>query len=344
MLCQAWANHPHVRRLDIIVNQRAPNDFFALPASTAHVHIHQLDAHPFGINEWWQMHQLMRMLQPDWIYAPYVVMPPRHAPTKRLLTVHDAIPLELHSMSAIRQMILTQIVRFSMTHADSITTVSSYAAHQIRRHYAYHGHIEVIPNGVSELFFAVPDTHYLAKYGITQPFGLCVSSNQPHKNLSGLVQAWAAAYRAGKIPQHSQLVLAGHVDTRRPMPWHNPAYADIPLIHVPDPDDGLLTQLYHAAHLFVLPSLAEGFGLPVLEALAAERVVLCHDYPTLRDLHGDVVAYTDMRQPSQIADALHRLWHDHDIRQQLMGQAKAHAQAFRWATVADRYIAYMQTR
>lgn len=344
MLCQAWAEHPQVHRLDIIINPHAPRDFFRLPASTAHVHIHQLDAPPFGVQEWWLMRQLMRTLTPDWIYAPYFFMPPRHQPTKRMLTVHDAIPLELHTMSYIRQMILRQMVRFSMAQADSVTTVSRHAAQQIQQYYAHRGPITVIPNGVSDTFFGVPVAHELATYGITQPFGLCVSSNQPHKNLDGLIYAWAQAYRLGRIPRHSQLVIAGHIDTRRDMPWRNPDYADIPLIHVPNPDDGVLTNLYHAAHLFILPSLAEGFGLPILEALAAERVVLCHDYPTLKELHGDVVAYTDMRQSDHIADAIHLLWHNHDVRNQLAQRAKAHAQTFRWSVVADRYIAHMHMR
>lgn len=342
MLCQAWAEHPRVRRLDIIRNSRTPHELFRLPEPQAHVHIHDIDAPPFGITEWWQLRQLMHILMPDWIYAPYLIMPPRHASIKRMLTIHDAIPLELNSMSLPRQLVLRQLVRFSMARADKITTVSPYAAQQIRRYYSAGRHIEVIPNGVADMFFVAPPSHHLATYGITQPFGLCVSSNQPHKNLDGLLKAWAHAYRSGKIPSDSLLVVAGHVDTRRDIPWHNPVYADIPLIHMPNPDDTLLNQLYHAAHLFVLSSLAEGFGLPILEALAAGRAVLCHDYPTLRELHGDCVLYSNMRHPQQVADSLHRLWHDAALRHQLRQRAQAHAQTFRWDTVADRYIAYMQ--
>lgn len=341
MLCQVWSTHPHIRRLDIIVNPDSPRHFFELPEIDGHVHIHRLSATPFGIKEWWQMCGLMRTLRPDWIYAPYFLMPPRHAPTKRLLTIHDAIPLELRSMSVIRQHVLRQLVKFSMARADSVTTVSAYAAQQIQHHYAYRGPIAVIPNGINELFFGAPVARNLATHGIIQPFGLCVSSNQPHKNLDGLMHAWSHAYRTGQIPRHSQLVLAGHVDARRPLPWHDPRYADIPVIHIPDPDDELLNQLYHAAHLFILPSLAEGFGLPILEALAAGRVVLCHDYPTLRELHGDVVAYADMRHPQRVADKLSALWHDHAVRQKFSAQAEAHAQTFRWDVIADRYIAYM---
>lgn len=344
MLCQAWAQHPQVRRLDIISNPRSTRSLFGLPDAQAHVHIHHLDASPFGIREWWQMYILMRNLMPDWIYAPYFVMPPRHQPTKRMVTVHDAIPLELNSMPLLRRTMITQLVRFSMSRADKVTTVSAHAAQQIRRYYQYREGIEVIPNGVADVFFDVPPHSDLADYGITKPFGLCVSSNQPHKNLDGLLHAWALSYRAGQIPSDSQLVLAGHVDTHRDMPWRNPCYADIPIIHLPDPDDNVLHQLYHRAHLFVLPSLAEGFGLPILEALAAECVVLCHDYPTLRQLHGPVVAYTDMHQSHLVANMIAELWHNHATRAALACHTRAHAQTFRWAAIADQYVRAMQKR
>lgn len=344
MLCQAWAHHPQVRRLDIIINPRSTRSLFELPDIQPHVHVHQLDAPPFGISEWSQMHRLMRNLMPDWIYAPYFVMPPRYRPTKRMVTVHDAIPLELNSMPLMRRILLTTLVRFSMSRADMVTTVSAHAAQQISQYYQYRNAIEVIPNGVADTFFDPPQQNQLADHGITKPFGLCVSSNQPHKNLDGLLAAWALAYRTRQIPSDSQLVLAGHVDTQREMPWRNPRYADIPIIHLADPNDTLLNQLYHAAHLFVLPSLAEGFGLPILEALAAGCVVLCHDYPTLRQLHGHVITYTDMRQPHLISHAIAELWHTQVTRRTLISHARSHAQTFQWNAIADHYVRLMQTR
>jgi len=341
MLCHAWATHPQVHRLDIIINNHSPHDLFRLPNATPHVQIHSLDAKPFGVAEWWQMQKLLRRLSPDWVYAPYFLLPPSHRPTKRMLTIHDAIPLEHTSKSWIQQQVIKQIVRSSMARVDCVTTVSAHAALQIQHHYGYRGPIQVIHNGVADAFFDRPPTYQLAKYGISQPFGLCVSSNQPHKNLPGLLEAWALAYRTGLIPSDSQLVIAGHTDTRRATPWCEQQYADIPIVHLSDPADELLNQLYHSAHLFVLPSLAEGFGLPVIEALAAQNVVLCHDYPTLRQLHGEVVYYTDMQKPQQVAHELGELWHNHTLRRKAIQRAQAHAYTFRWKSIANQYIAHM---
>jgi len=345
MLCHEWATHPQIRRLDIIVNSQSANDVFHLPTHSAyaHVHIHPLHARPFGLMEWWQMRGIMRHLAPDWIYAPYLLMPPRSRDAKRLLTVHDAIPLELPGISRLRRAILRQFVRSSMARADVVTTVSAYAAAQIRHHYAYQGVLNIIPNGVSDVFFHQPVAHSLPALGITKPYVLCVSSNQPHKNIAGLLHAWATAYRLGYIPRESQLVIAGHVHHHRALPWFDASYADLPIIHLANPDDVVLNQLYHHAHLFVFPSLAEGFGLPIVEAMAAGNVVLCHDYPALRQLHGDHAQYTDMRHATHVALDIGRLWHDQHTRARLMQMARTHARTFRWAAVASAYIQYMQT-
>jgi glycosyltransferase involved in cell wall biosynthesis len=230
-----------------------------------------------------------------------------------------------------------------MACADGVTTVSAYAAAQIRHYYAFQGVLNIIPNGVSDVFFHRPVDHSLHAHGITKPYVLCVSSNQPHKNLAGLLLAWATAYRLGAIPRESQLVIAGHVHHHRELPWLDASYADLPIIHLANPDDSFLNQLYHNAHLFVFPSLAEGFGLPIVEAMAAGNVVLCHDYPALRQLHGDTAQYTDMRQPTLVAQDIGRLWHDQHTRERLMQMARTHARSFRWAAVASAYVQYMQT-
>lgn len=342
MLCHAWATHPHIRRLDIITNRNARNDLFVLPSNSPHVHVHALDAKPFGWREWRQMGTILNQLHADWTYAPYVWMPPHVRGTQRLLTVHDAIPMAHTHMHWARRIVFKQLVKFSMVRANVITTVSHHAATQIEQYYDYHDGIDVIPNGVSPLFFHAPSPETLASLGITQPYVLCVSSNQPHKNLTGLLDAWSIAYGTGVIPASSQLVIAGHVDTQRAQPWTDARYAQLPIIHVSDPADTVLNQLYHHAHLCVFPSLAEGFGLPVIEALAAHNVVLCHDYPTFHELHGDIVHYTDMQHPHTVAQVMTQLWHNEELRNSMKRRAQPHAQRFGWAHIANRYVELMQ--
>ncbi|MEY3989564.1 MAG: hypothetical protein RI985_645 [Chloroflexota bacterium] len=336
-LCAQWATHPAISRLDIIINSQSLNTIFALPNEN-HIHLHAIDAPPFGIREWLSMRSYLTHIRPDWIYAPYFNMPPYVHPTKRLLTIHDAIPYEVGSMPRLRQIALRHIIRTSMSRADRITTVSQHAAQQIRHYYGYHGNIVVIPNGVSDIFWHPADTDTLDPYGISEPYALCVSSNQPHKNIHTLLAAWRMAHEARRIPPQSRLVIAGHVDPHRDMPWMQPCYQALPITHIADPSDAILNALYHRAQMFVLPSLAEGFGLPIIEALAAGCPVLCHDYPTLRQLHGDIVQYTDMHDSHTVAHAISTLWHDNTPRAAHQQRAQSHARTFSWAAVAQQYI------
>lgn len=339
-LATEWATHPQVSRLDIIINAQSTNSVFALPHAP-HVHIHHIDTKPFGIVEWISMRHIMHQIRPDWIYAPYVHMPPRTSHSRRMLTIHDAIPLELRNMSWGRQTLLKHFVRWNMLRADCVTTVSAHAAHQIRRYYDYQHEIAIVPNGVSAIFWQTPTSNTITKHGITMPYMLCVSSNQPHKNIQGLLSAWHMAYTDERIPHQSQLVIAGHVDQRRNKPWQQPPYDQLPVVHIPDPSDELLNELYHGAHLFVMPSLAEGFGLPIIEALAAGCVVLCHDYPTLRQLHGDTVHYTDMRHIQAIAHDLGEVWHNQTLRTHYQHQSQPHARTFHWQSIAHQYVELM---
>src|SRR5207245_1810440 len=123
---------------------------------------------------------------------------------------------------------------------------------------------------------------------LTPAYLLYVGINKPHKNLPRLIQAYASLDR-----QTPPLLIAGPVDARFPQA---PALAERLeltdrvhfLGHVPEDE---LAALYANATLFVFPSLAEGFGFPVLEAMAHGTPVVCSDIPVLRELAGDAALY-----------------------------------------------------
>jgi glycosyltransferase involved in cell wall biosynthesis len=171
-----------------------------------------------------------------------------------------------------------------------------------------------------------------------------VSSNQPHKNLATLVDAWAHAYRQGTIPAHSQLVLAGQFSAHRAQPWRDVRYQKLPIIVIATPNDELLATLYHHATLFVLPSFAEGFGLPLVEALASGLSIICHPHPAITAVVGDAAFLCDMQHPHQLAQDIATLWHDIAHQQRLRAHGRQRAQQFRWRTAADAYIQLMQSQ
>jgi glycosyltransferase involved in cell wall biosynthesis len=108
-------------------------------------------------------------------------------------------------------------------------------------------------------------------------------------------------------------------------------------VHLTDslPDDAL-HALYHGAELLALPSLHEGFGLPVLEAMAQETAVLCSDIPVLREVAGDAALYVPVRDVGAWRDALVDLLRDDAARARLATVGRARALGFTWKTCVDR--------
>jgi glycosyltransferase involved in cell wall biosynthesis len=109
------------------------------------------------------------------------------------------------------------------------------------------------------------------------------------------------------------------------------------------PDDVLLVTLYQHASIFVLPSLAEGFGLPLVEALASRVPIICHPHPAISAVVGEAALLCDMQDSVQLAQQIASLWYDHPRQQQLRDAGSQRALLFHWRTAADAYVLLMQT-
>ncbi len=295
-LCHAWAAHPTVTQLHIIRNPRHHNTFFTLPDSASHVHYHDCDTRPFGLAESWCMRNIVATIQPDWVYIPHFWHPWLPLPAPTITTIHDLIPLTAPHVPPLRRCALRWLIRRAIDHAHLVTTVSEQSAQQLRA-FAPDTPIHVIPNGTRTLPGSATPIQ-------PPPYLLCVSSNQPHKNLSTLAQAWHLGQQSGQLPDQARLVIAGRMDTRYPLP-PNTTHLRV----IANPSDAELATLYHHAHAFVLPSLAEGYGLPLLEAAAHQLACLCDDNVGQHDHLRSFVHTCDMQNPHHVAVALTTLWH-----------------------------------
>lgn len=188
--------------------------------------------------------------------------------------------------------------------------------------------ISVVHHGVEPEFFALDRSR-------TEPFVLCVSTLHPHKNLDRLIRAYARGKRDWR------LVITGmrgfFADTLDAL---------IAKLDVKDsvqltgwiPREELL-QLYARAHAFVYPSAFEGFGMPVLEAMAAGIPVACSDIPPLREVAGDAALFFDPLSEDAIAIALDRIVTDAGLRAQLAQAGPERARLFSWEKAAHETLA-----
>lgn len=284
----------------------------------------------------------MLLHPPDVLFVPAHVLPLIHP--RSVATIHDLgyrhFP-EAHTRSA--RLYLEWGTRYSarasrLVIADSRATrddlVSMYGVPECRIRVAYPG----ICPGLAPVSDSAVIDRVRGKYGISRPYLLYVGTLQPRKNLLRLMDAFAA------LPEQYVLVLAGKKG------W---LYSDIlsraealgvgrRVIftgYVPDED---LPALLSGAEVFVFPSLYEGFGLPVLEAMACGAPVVCSDTSSLPEVAGDAALLVSPTDTAALAAAMNQVLTDGDLRQRLVLRGREQAAKFTWQRCAQTVLEVLE--
>jgi glycosyltransferase involved in cell wall biosynthesis len=228
---------------------------------------------------------------------------------------------------------LSRIVRS----ADGIITVSRHTAEDLsRRTRVDPRKIHVIPLAASLPASDTDPGTVLDRLKVPQPYVLFVGTLEPRKNLIRLVHAYRRAASRG-LPH--ALVLAG------PMGWRPQAL--LRAISEEGPGDVVLTgtvgandldALYREASVFVYPSLYEGFGLPVLEAMARGTPCVVSTSSSLPEVAGEAALPVDPRSVGGLTEAIERVTSDRDLAGRLREAGMARAARFSWAETARRTL------
>lgn len=232
--------------------------------------------------------------------------------------------------------------------AAKVLTVSEFSRRDLIETYGLPSDkVVVTPNGVGSEFRPVQDERLVEdlkkKYGIEREYLLSVGNLQPRKNLARLIKAYT---RLRELAEEfrCQLVLVG----RRAWLYkhifheaHRPQYAgDVILTdYVPEAD---LPGLYSGALAFVYPSIFEGFGLPVLEAMACGTPVITSNSSSLPEVVGDAGLMVDPFDEEALEKAMLRVVEDAQLRVQLSEQSVRQAAKFSWRRTAELTLAVYQ--
>jgi glycosyltransferase involved in cell wall biosynthesis len=174
------------------------------------------------------------------------------------------------------------------------------------------------------------------RLGLEQPFVLALGTIEPRKNLERLIEAYLGLPAA--LRDRFELCLAGAVGWKTgPIMDTLKVNADHvrQLGYVADAD---LPALYRSADLFVYPSLHEGFGLPVLEALRCGTPTITSSVSSLPEVGGDAARYVDPRDTADIRKALEELLTDHSARARLAARGPEQAARFSWQRTAEETL------
>jgi glycosyltransferase involved in cell wall biosynthesis len=208
---------------------------------------------------------------------------------KFIVTTHDILFNDFQNLFPLKYRVLKNFLfRLSARKADILLTVSDYSRKSISRHYKIPiSEIHVVPNGVSGKFFDSGTTgnsnQIMAKYGLDK-FILYVSRIEPRKNHLLLLKAfyelelWRKDYKLVFIGKRD--FLFGEIDTfiaACPAEYRNK------ILFLQNIDEGELLLFYRNASLFVYPSLAEGFGIPPIEAISSGTPTICSNATAMSD-------------------------------------------------------------
>jgi glycosyltransferase involved in cell wall biosynthesis len=268
-----------------------------------------------------------------------VAIPPRARGQALIVTIHDLAFLRYPQAFARRWRALYRLgLRAAARRADAILVPSRSTARDVVEATSVPDERVHVTPLASDTEVGTGDPEpVLERLGIRRPFLLFVGTLEPRKNLVTLVRAYRAAARNGL--EHA-LVLAGAdgwgLDELAGELAAGGPGSIVRTGFVPSSD---LDALYRGAGVFVYPSLYEGFGLPVLEAMARGVPVVTSDASSLPEVAGDAAILVDPRSTDQLEDAIVRIAGDPDLASRLSTAGVRRAAAFTWDETARLTLA-----
>lgn len=226
---------------------------------------------------------------------------------------------------------------------EGIVTVSEFSKKTIIEKYPFtHGKVEVIPNGVNHDHFyprANEEKSNVQKhFKLHKPYVITVSSLDPRKNIEGLVKAWN--HLPERIRNDYELVVVGGEDQLFKFSLSAPPHSSIRFLGYVD--SNYLPALYSSAELFIYPSLFEGFGLPVLEAMACGVPVLMSDCTSLSELAGDHVITFNPEDNDELADKINDTLLNYDDTRKKSIKAEEFSKNYTWSKSATKTYNYLK--
>lgn len=271
-----------------------------------------------------------------------------------ILTLHDVLFLKQNEGintatwyqrfgNRYRALLVSRLMKSCRT----ILTISQFAAQQIKDELNIpEAQITVLYNGVSERFNGSIPTSQLASvqktYQLPNRYFFFLGSTDPRKNSLNVLQAFV---KYGQIDPDVRFVISGKRPTVLMRLLSPEEYTFVEercqfIGYIPDED---LPALYAQSEIFLFPSISEGFGLPILEAMACGTVVITSTLTAMPEVAGDAALLVDPHRPDSIAEAMQQLFHNPTLRGILIQRGQARVTQFSWTRTAHQLLAIYKT-
>jgi glycosyltransferase involved in cell wall biosynthesis len=294
--------------------------------------------------DWWKqitLPALLKKRQVDVYHEPAYQLPIRPVASKLVVTVHDLSPF-VHPETNTRKYNLywRAVTRSAIRKAHAIIVPSEFVRQEVSDRFPDAGdRLVVVPSPVSTAFSpGSVDVSILERYGVRRPFILTAAKYEPRKNLSVLLQALPSIRR--RLGDDMRLVAAGESPVAfrsiRDLIRRSGITDAVRFTgYIPEPH---LVALVRSAAVVVVPSLYEGFGYPVAEALACGTPVAAARKASLPEVGGDLAEYFDPERPESVAEIVSLMLEDEDLRRRVRLEGPSWVAQFRPEPVASRLL------
>jgi glycosyltransferase involved in cell wall biosynthesis len=296
---------------------------------------------PFALAQQWRVRSALRQTQATLYHSAYYLMP--YAPgVPSIVTCYDLIPLIYpHYFTALQRVIFRTAHHLALRTARVTIAISEATKNDLVRLFHIDPQRIVVTPLAADAHFQPPPRAEIDRvkqhYALPDRYVLYFGSNKPHKNLVRLVEA-CAQLRIDKQGSGIGLVIGGHWDQRYPEAKHSAEKLGLAdRVHFIGPvAEADLSALYGGAVVFVFPSQYEGFGLPVLEAMACGAPVVCSNRSSLPEVAGEAAVLCDPDDAAALAQAIEQMIFDRARLPERRERSLARAAQFTWKRTAQQ--------
>jgi glycosyltransferase involved in cell wall biosynthesis len=297
----------------------------------------------------WTLPKYLRKNPVDIYHTQYILPFFISHKTKLITTIHDIsfnfFPQHINWKDLF---FLKMLIPRSLRKAAKIIAVSEFTKNEIAKYYKVNPEkIEVVYNSIGDNFLKKEYTaeeleNVRKKYNLPEKFMLYIGTLQPRKNLTQLIEVHARI--KDKLPD-LKLVIAGKRDHNYDekidgvISKHDLSRDTMFAGFVDESDKSIL---FYLSHFFVMPSLYEGFGIPVLEAMSQAVPVAASNIPSLKEVAGEAAAYFDPRDLANMEKILYNISIDENLRSKLINLGFARLKFFSWKKSAEKILTIYQ--
>lgn len=309
----------------------------------------EADFNWYSVTEQLKLPKLLNNLKPDLVHFPHFNVPVFYK-GKFVVTIHDLIHQHFTMNRAttldpltykVKQFGYRKVFDFALKKSQKILVPSEYVKDQLKNEWGIdNAKITVTTEGVADSILRIKKKRdkkfqikLLAKIGISGNYIFYVGNAHPHKNIERLIEAFREVKKGNP---ELKLVLAGadHYFWKR----IRDRFKDKDIIYTGFVTDEVLVALLSNAGAFIMPSLEEGFGIPVLEAFACGCPVICSEIGPLKEIGGTACAYFNPKNTADMAEKITTILKNGKLREKMIKVGTERCKDFSWKKMAEQTL------